>query len=446
MVKMLACTHHQNHAMHPLSNAPPALDSGLEYSHFSPTLSRIPMNSTTQIVSISELNRLARNTLEREIPLLWVAGEVSNLTRAASGHLYFNLKDESAQARCVMFRARAGLVPWALANGQQVEARALVSLYEPRGEFQLNIESMRRAGLGKLYEAYTRLKQQLEVEGLFATDRKRPLPPYPRAIGIVSSLQAAALRDVLTATARRAPNVPLFIYPTPVQGESAPAMIVAALDAANRHRQCDVILLVRGGGSIEDLWAFNDESVARAIVASALPVIVGVGHETDTTIADFVCDHRAATPTAAAELASEAWFSATRRLTELRRGLNQVMARVLATKQQRVDLAQRRLLHPATRLQRVHAQLATLRQRMSLAGRRQLRDQQARLTCLNTALSHLNPEATLQRGYAIVMKSSTGNIVADVSQVAPGDAVVLRFASGAADARIEATMNKQGAE
>ena len=397
------------------------------------------MNAPAQIVSISELNRLARNALEREIPLLWVAGEISNLTRAASGHVYFNLKDESAQARCVMFRARAGLVPWALANGQQVEARALVSLYEPRGEFQLNIESMRRAGLGKLYEAFSRLKAQLESEGLFATERKRALPRYARAIGIVSSLQAAALHDVLTALARRAPNVPVFIYPTQVQGDSAPALIVAALAAANRHEQCELLLVVRGGGSIEDLSAFNDEAVARAIVSSRLPVIVGVGHETDTTIADFVADQRAATPTAAAELASEAWFSAARQVAELHGAMSAAMERRLNVMCQRVDDAARRLLHPATRLQRVHSQLAMLCQRMIAAGQQRLSAQQARLACASTALTHLNPEAILHRGYAIVIESTSGKIVTDAQQLAPNDGVVLRFATGKADAKIDRT-------
>ena len=298
---------------------------------------------------------------------------------------------------------------------------------------------MRRAGLGKLYEAFSRLKAELEGEGLFAPERKRALPRYPRAIGIVSSLQAAALHDVLTALSRRAPNVPVFIYPTAVQGESAPAMICSALDAANQHAQCELLLVVRGGGSIEDLWAFNNEAVARAIVASRLPVIVGVGHETDTTIADFVADQRAATPTAAAELASEAWFSAARQLAELHSAMRATMERRLNTMRQRVDEASRRLLHPATRLQRVHNQLAMLRQRMIAAGRRRLTAQQARLACASTALTHLNPEAILQRGYSIVVASPSGKVVTAAEQILPNDAVVLRFATGAADARIERT-------
>ena len=395
------------------------------------------MSSPTQIVSISELNRLARNALERALPLLWVAGEVSNLTRAASGHLYFNLKDEAAQARCVMFRARAGLVPWALANGQQVEARALVSLYEPRGEYQLNIESLRRAGLGKLYEAFSRLKQLLETEGLFAAAIKQALPRYPRSIGIVTSLQAAALHDVLTALARRAAHVPVVIYPTAVQGEVAPAQIVAAITGAVNHARCDVLLIVRGGGSIEDLWAFNDETVARAIAACSIPTVVGVGHETDFTIADFVADMRAATPTAAAELVSEAWFSAARHLEGLTTTLQRAMRRNLDLHSQRIDNAVRRLLHPSARLQRVQNTLALLRQRMISSSSRQLRDYQANLTRLATALTHLNPDAILQRGYSIVHSRKTGELVTACAQLEIGDQISMRFGIGTADARIE---------
>jgi exodeoxyribonuclease VII large subunit len=401
------------------------------------------MNSPDHVIAISELNRLAKNALEREIPLLWVAGEVSNFTRAASGHLYFNLKDENAQARCVMFRARAGLVPWALSNGQHVEARALVSLYEARGEFQLNIESMRRAGLGKLFEAYTRLKQQLEAEGLFDSDRKQAIPKYPRAIAVVTSLQAAALQDVITAMERRAPNIPVIVYPTSVQGEGTAAKIVAALDAANREVRCDTILLVRGGGSIEDLWAFNDESLARAIASSTLPVIVGVGHETDTTIADFVADRRAATPTAAAELASEGWFSAGQRLSRLHDRLNTATTRLIGNKQQRLDEASRRLLHPAARLQQVRNRLTLLQQRIAAATKRRLQVQEGKLACLSTALTHLNPEATLQRGYAIVMSSDANRVVTDSSQISPGTSVHLRFGVGSADAKITAVRAPQ---
>src|SRR5260221_13443595 len=256
------------------------------------------------VLSVSQLLRSARDTLERRFPLQWIAGEISNLRPAASGHLYFTLKDEAAQVDCVMFRSRAATLDWEPADGMRVEVRALVTLYEPRGRFQLNVEGMRRAGLGPLYERFLRLKDKLEREGLFDADAKRPLPRHPRAIGIITSLQAAALRDVLTTIARRNRTIPVIVYPAPVQGEGAGARIVAMLAAANARAQRDVLLLVRGGGSIEDLWQFNEESLARAIRASTIPVIVGVGHETDFTIADFAADRRAPTPTAAAERVS----------------------------------------------------------------------------------------------------------------------------------------------
>jgi len=248
------------------------------------------------VLSVSELNRMARRALESQLPLLWVEGEVSNFTRAASGHWYFAIKDASAQVRCVMFRGRNQFADFTPANGDHVEVRALPSLYEARGEFQLGVEQIRRAGAGRLYEAYLRLKAKLEAEGLFDPAKKRPLPRFPRRVGIVTSPQAAALHDVLTALARRMPGLPVVIYPTPVQGASAGAQIAAAIRAAGARAECDVLLVCRGGGSLEDLWAFNDEMVARAIAASPLPVVSGVGHETDFTLADFAADLRARRP------------------------------------------------------------------------------------------------------------------------------------------------------
>ncbi|HYX65760.1 MAG TPA: exodeoxyribonuclease VII large subunit, partial [Burkholderiales bacterium] len=255
------------------------------------------------VLTVSQLLRSVRDTLERRFPLAWVAGELSNLSRAPSGHWYFTLKERGAQVDCVMFRSRAALLAAELREGMQVEARALVTLYEPRGRFQLTVEAIRPAGLGPLYERFLRLKDRLGAEGLFDERLKRPLPEHPRAVGVVTSRAAAALRDVLTTLARRNPAVPVIVYPVPVQGEAAGERIAAMLARASRRAECDLLLLVRGGGSIEDLWAFNDERVARALRACAIPVIVGVGHETDFTIADFAADRRAATPTAAAELA-----------------------------------------------------------------------------------------------------------------------------------------------
>ena len=227
--------------------------------------------STNPVLSISSLNRLVRDCLESTFPLTWVGGEISNLTYAASGHVYFSLKDANAQVRCVMWRNRTQLSGWRLENGQKIEARALVSFYEPRGEFQLNVESVRRAGQGDLFERFLRLKAKLESEGLFAAEIKRPLPEHPQALAIVTSLQAAALRDVLSTLRRRAPHIRVDLYPTPVQGEGAGEKIAAALKLAAAG-DCDAIILCRGGGSIEDLWSFNEEVVARAIRASALPI------------------------------------------------------------------------------------------------------------------------------------------------------------------------------
>lgn len=245
---------------------------------------------------MSALNQLVRKALESSFPLLWVNGEISNLRRPASGHVYFALKDDNAQVDCVMFRGRAQLLPFRLQDGMRIEARALVTLYEARGGFQLNIETLRHAGIGALFEAFARLRGKLESEGLFAAERKLPLPRFPRRIGIVTSLQAAALHDVLAALKRRAPHLPVVIFPTLVQGEGAAEGIAEAIGIAAGRGACDVLIVARGGGSIEDLWAFNEETVARAIDACPIPVITGIGHETDTTIADFVADCRAATP------------------------------------------------------------------------------------------------------------------------------------------------------
>ncbi|MCD0506085.1 exodeoxyribonuclease VII large subunit, partial [Bordetella petrii] len=258
---------------------------------------------TRDIMTVAQLNQAVGQLLDRNIPALWVRGEISNFTQAASGHWYFTLKDSRAAVRAVMFRSRASAVGFVPRAGDQVEVRARVSLYEPRGDYQLQADGMRRAGLGNLYEAFLRLKAQLADEGLFDPAAKRAPVALPRAIGVITSLHAAALRDVLSALARRAPQVPVIVYPAPVQGGDAAGRLAAQLQLANARQEVDTLLLVRGGGSIEDLWSFNDETLARLVAASAIPVISGVGHETDFTIVDFVADVRAPTPTAAAELA-----------------------------------------------------------------------------------------------------------------------------------------------
>ena len=261
-------------------------------------------DQSADIISVSTLNRMARSLLENGLPPQWIGGEISNLTLAASGHAYFSLKDASAQVRCVMFRQRMSRLAFTPREGMQVELRGTVTLYEARGDYQIAVDTMREAGLGRLFEAYDRLRRRLAEEGLFDEAHKRALPPHPRAIGIVTSPAAAALRDVVTTLRRRMPSIPLVLYPTPVQGSDAGRQIAQAIATASRRDEVDVLIVCRGGGSIEDLWAFNEEAVARAIVACRIPVVSGVGHETDTTIADFAADCRAPTPTAAAELVS----------------------------------------------------------------------------------------------------------------------------------------------
>jgi exodeoxyribonuclease VII large subunit len=409
------------------------------------------------VLTVAELNRAARRLLEQSFPLAWVAGEISNLTRAASGHVYFSLKDREAQVRCVMFRNRAALLGWAPANGMQVEVRAVVTMYEARGEFQLGVESMRRAGFGALYEAFARLKQKLEAEGLFDPARKRKLPAFPKQIGIVTSLAAAALRDVLTTLKRRNPRVPVIVYPSAVQGDGAAEQLAQALAAANLRGECDVLILCRGGGSIEDLWAFNEEVLARAIAASRIPVISGVGHETDFTIADFVADARAPTPTAAATLAAPDRVQLAAALANLARHLGSGFARLAQARAQRLDQAALRLKHPGTRIAEQQRELTQLRRRLAralprlpdmrsavqrgfaslqLATRNRLRVSEARLNHLAANLVHLDPNAVLTRGYSLV-RDAEGRVVRDGAALEPGDAVSIGFARGWAEAEIK---------
>ena len=317
-----------------------------------------------RVYSVRELNFAAKQLLENSLPLLWVRGEISNFVSAASGHWYFSLKDEQAQVRCVMFRHKSQYLDWQPKNGMQVEVLALATLYEARGDFQLTLEQMRPAGLGALYEAFERLKKKLEGEGLFDAARKRELPFMPTQIGIVTSPQAAALRDVLTTLARRMPGIPVVLYPTPVQGEGAAQKIAQAILLANERAECDVLMVCRGGGSIEDLWAFNEEVVARAIASSTIPVVSGVGHETDFTIADFVADERAPTPTAAAQRVAPDRDALLRRLRDMLQHLQRAQRNRLQNVMQALDYLQRRLLHPAQQLQNKTRQLEQLQQRM----------------------------------------------------------------------------------
>jgi len=431
------------------------------------------------VLTVSELNRMARRALESQLPLLWVEGEVSNFTRAASGHWYFSLKDANAQVRCVMFRGRNQFADFTPANGDHIELRALPSLYEARGEFQLGAESIRRAGAGRLYEAFLKLKAKLEAEGLFDPAKKRALPRFPHCLGIVTSPQAAALHDVLTALARRMPGLPVILYPTPVQGAAAGAQIAAAIRTAAGRAECDVLLVCRGGGSLEDLWAFNDEAVARAIAASPMPVVSGVGHETDFTLADFAADLRAPTPTAAAELASPLRQELRQQLDHLARQLRHHLARRQHGEMQRLDYLARRLLHPAEQLRRQRLALTPLAQRLHRAVRTRLAHEQLQIARLNqrlvtplhairreqqrldaldararrameggrvrrrltlarlaSSLAHLNPEGVLARGYSIVQREN-GAIVQDAATLDAGDSIGIRFHRGRARATVD---------
>ena len=390
------------------------------------------------VLSVSQLLRSARDMLERRFPLQWIAGEISNLRPAASGHLYFTIKDEAAQVDCVMFKSRAAALDWEPAEGLQVEVRALVTLYEPRGRFQLNVENMRRAGLGPLYERFLKLKDRLAREGLFDAAAKRPVPEHPRQIGVVTSLAAAALRDVLTTLRRRNPSIPVVVYPAPVQGDGAAAKLVQALATANARAECDVLLLVRGGGSIEDLWQFNEEALARAIRASALPIIVGVGHETDVTIADFAADERAATPTAAAELVSPSLEALRGRIAETALRISRQTARRIEYAMQAVDALARRLVHPAERLRASRQHLLHLGARLATAMKHQIAQVRAQLERSEAKLSGLDHLAVLARGYSLTLNSAN-EILRDAASVAVGERIVTTLARGRIESEVKSS-------
>ena len=447
-----------------------------------PTPPPATRRADTTPISVTELNRRTRNLIEAKFELLWVSGELSNVTRAASGHYYFMLKDDEAQVRCVMFRNRAAALGFKPENGMQVEVRALPSLYEARGEFQLGVEGMRRAGLGALFEAYERLKAKLAAEGMFDAARKRGLPTFPKTVGVVTSLQAAALRDVLTTLKRRAPMITVILYPAAVQGATAAQEIATAIDTARARREVDVLIVCRGGGSIEDLWSFNAEVVARAIVRfqddTAIPVVSGVGHETDFTICDFVADRRAPTPTAAAEMISPDVEQLRADVRSAQAVFARAQRRILDNAYQRVDRAQRRLLSPQDRLDRErerlllmaahlrralaarveHARFTTalVRQRMTTRRPDLTRQQSAlqrlradltqsawrahltrtlRLQGFAQALQLLAPERVLERGYSIV--EHHGAILRDSAKVQAGDTIQVRLARGSIAANVK---------
>lgn len=390
------------------------------------------------VLTVSELNRLARTLLEQRFPLFWISGEISNFTRAASGHWYFSLKDAGAQVRCVMFKGRNSYIDFTPREGDKIEARATVTLYEARGDFQLTIEFIQRAGLGALFEAFEKLKTKLGQEGLFDEANKKAIPQYPRQIGIVTSPDAAALRDVLSTLKRRIPNIPVIVYPTPVQGKGAATLIAEAIRIADQRQECDVLIVCRGGGSIEDLWQFNEEEVARAIAACNIPVISGVGHETDFTICDFTADLRAATPTAAAELATPSREALLSQIHQFRLHMRRAIQFLLNQHNQSLDYLARRLISPSQQIRQQQLQLEPLSYRLRVSVEQQLKNRQQELVRLSQNLAHLNPQAVLTRGYAFV-QNTQGTIIHNVAQLSPGESVKLTLSVGSAEAVISKT-------
>ncbi len=431
-----------------------------------------PARPGLPVWAIGALLRALADSLDARFNPVAVQGEISGFTRAASGHCYFTLKDEQGQIRCALFRRAASLLDFSPRDGQLVEVRGRLGIYEPRGELQLVAESLKRAGEGSLFERFVQLKVRLEAEGLFDPDRKRPVPARPRAIGVVTSLGAAALHDVLTALKRRVPHVPVVVYPASVQGAQAPQELRAALEAAYARAEVDVLLLVRGGGALEDLWGFNDEALARLIVQSPMPLVSGVGHETDFTIADFCADLRAPTPTAAAELAAQPQAAALEELDRLGRRLAQSVQRQMEAAQQGLDWAAQRLGRPSHLATRERARLQVLGQRLGqavrrvpqqaagldLAGQRlvhaasralerrrlglealtqtlprlqaqALAAQSVRLAQAQTRLELLDPRLVLQRGYAW-LEDDAGRAVTQAAQVVPGQKLVATLADG----------------
>jgi len=434
------------------------------------------------VYSVSQLNKAVRNLLEGHFPLIWVEGEISNLARPTSGHFYFSLKDEQAQVRCAMFRNRNMLLRFKPENGMQVKIRARVSLYEGRGEFQLIAEHMEEAGYGALQRAFEELKQKLFDEGLFSEEYKRPVPEFPHRLGVITSATGAALRDILHVLKRRYPLLPVLIYPVPVQGDEAAPAIVRALKQANEMKACDLLILARGGGSLEDLWAFNEEAVARAIHGSHIPIISGVGHETDFTIADFVADLRAPTPSAAAELASPNQEELLKQFIRYGSYLADFINRLMEKKSQdlehlqtrliqqhplrrieqhalRIDELEQRLLrgwdntlryqelrlaqvrqsllaqNPTQRLQKLSARLERLQLRLDQGITLKMQNTMNHLAEIGRALNAYSPLATLDRGYALVTQEQ--NLIRSIAQVRTGDRVTTRLSDGSLECRIE---------
>lgn len=391
--------------------------------------------------TVTELTQQIRQMFQENYWLqdVTVRGEISNMRRASSGHWYFTLKDDQAQLRGAMWRSNVSHQNYVPEDGAQVEAHGYIDLYAPRGEYQLLADYIRPLGVGDLYARFEQLKAKLAAEGLFDEARKRPAPIFPTCIGIVTSPEAAAFQDVQNVLRRRFPLAEIILSPTPVQGDAAPPQIVAALERISRCERVDVVLLIRGGGSIEDLWAFNDEAVARAVAACRVPVISGVGHETDFTIIDFVADVRAPTPSVAAELATPDIYDLGRMVEARRDGLNLLMQGQIAGRADDLLNAQRALRHlsPTRQIANLRLRLDDWSLRLERGQQTRLRALRERLNSRSDALRAANPEAILARGYAIVTDSTTGERIKSAQEAHPGDGISLKLHDGSLKARIE---------
>lgn len=396
----------------------------------------------THIFTVTQLTHQIKDLLEGDFPDVWVEGEISNLTVPQSGHAYFTLKDERSQVRSVLFRSSQRSLRFTLQHGMQVICRGRISVYEPRGEYQLVLEYIEPKGIGALQKAFEELKARLEKEGLFDPDRKKPLPLLPRMIGIVTSPTGAAIRDILNVIKRRHPRMGILIYPVPVQGPEAAPAIVEAIAHFNRERNADVLIVGRGGGSLEDLWAFNEEVVARAISSSSIPVISAVGHETDYTITDFVADLRAPTPSAAAEMvvASEERFREQVGSLESRlfRGMRLVIERSRALLREKSRL----LVDPRKKLQQIAQRTDELVHRMTVEMLHHLRRDRSRVRELAGGLDHLNPLAILSRGYSVTRRLPTGTILKHAASVVPGERILTVLHEGEIVSKVEQTRKK----
>jgi len=389
------------------------------------------LTETRTIHTISELNQMVRCLLDDAFPLVWIEGEISNFSCPSSGHWYFTLKDSGAQVRCAMFQGKNRALGFQPSNGTHVIARAKISLYEPRGEYQLVIDFLEEAGDGALQRAFAQLKAKLAQEGLFASDHKKPLPTMAKTVGVITSATGAAIRDILTVLRRRFPSMAIIIYPTAVQGTQAGQQIARALQVANQRAECDVLIVARGGGSLEDLWAFNEEIVARAIFASIIPVISAVGHEIDFTIADFVADVRAPTPSAAAELVSPDATQWSEQAGKIMHTLIKHMRNLLAQQQHILTALLKQLRHPGQRIRDQFQRVDEYEQRLKRALQNYLNDRKHRLANLFRALDAVSPLATLSRGYAIVSLQNTGEILRNAQQANIGDKITARLKEGA---------------